>query len=52
MPKDSLPRYYQDSKEKIQKKYRERYQNLPEEEKIKSKNRVVNDKKNLSEIEK
>ena len=35
-------RYYQKSKEKIQKKFRERYENLTEEEKTESHNMAAN----------
>ena len=35
-------RYYQKSKEKIQKKFRERYQNLTEEEKTELQNMAAN----------
>ena len=45
MPKSLLAKYYQKINKKLQKKARERYQNLSQEEKQKSDNMVVNVKK-------
>ena len=45
MSKNFSARYYQKSKERLQKKAHENYQDLSEEEKIKSKNMVMNSKK-------
>ena len=45
MSKDSSAKYYQNNKEKLQKKSRERYQSLSIEEKKESDNMVVNDTK-------
>ena len=42
MSKDSSAKYYQDNKERLQKKARERYQSLSKEEKEKNDNMVVN----------
>ena len=52
MSKDSSARYYQKNKWKIQKSFRERYQNLTEEEKTKKREYVRERYKNLSEDEK
>ena len=45
MPKSLLAKYYQKINKKLQKKARERYQNLSQEEKQKSDDMVVNVKK-------
>ena len=42
MSKDSSAKYYQDNKERLQKKARERYQSLSKEEKEKNNNMVAN----------
>ena len=42
MSKNLLAKYYQENKERLQKKARERYQNLSREEKEKSNNMAVN----------
>ena len=42
MSKNLLAKYYQENKERLQKKARERYQNLSREEKEKSSNMAVN----------
>ena len=41
MSKDSSAKYYQDNKERLQKKARERYQSLSKEEKEKKSNNTV-----------
>ena len=43
MSKESSVKYYQDNKEKLQNKYRERYQSFSKEEKEKSNNMDVSD---------
>ena len=43
MSKNLLAKYYQENKERLQKKACERYQNLSKEEKENSNNMVVND---------
>ena len=45
MSKDSSAKLYQNNKKRLQKKAPERYQSLSKEEKGKSDNMVVNDKK-------
>ena len=45
MSKDSSAKYYQNNKERLQKKGRKRYQSISKEEKEKSNNMVVNDTK-------
>ena len=45
--KGSLAKYYQNNREKLQKKAREKYQSLSKEEKEKSNNMVVNDTKSI-----
>ena len=45
MSKNSSAKYYQNNKERLQKKSRERYQSLSIEEKKESDNMVVNDTK-------
>ena len=45
MYKNLLAKYYQENKERLQKKACERYQNLSKEEKENSNNMVVNDPK-------
>ena len=46
MPKDSSAKYYQNNKERLQKKARERYQSLSKEGKEnKHNNKMVNDTK-------
>ena len=42
MSKDSSAKYFQNNKESLQKKARERYQSLSQKEKKKSNNMVVN----------
>ena len=42
MSKNLSVKYYQENKEKLRKKARERYQNLSKEEKEKSNNMIVN----------
>ena len=42
MPKTSSAKYYQENKEKLQKKARERFQNFFKEEKDKCNNMVMN----------
>ena len=45
MSKDLSAKYYQNNKERLQKKARERYQSLSKKKKKKSDNMVVNDTK-------
>ena len=42
MPKDLSAKYYQENKERLQKKASERYQNLSKEEQEESNNMVMN----------
>ena len=46
MPQNSSNKYYQDNKERLKEKAHERYQSFSKEEKRKSNNRVVKNKKN------
>ena len=50
MTKSSSAKYYQNNKERLQKKSHERYQSCPKEEKEKSNNMVVNDTKSCQKI--
>ena len=52
MLKDSSTKYYQNNKEKLQKKARERYQSLSKEEKQKKQQYGCGQYKNLPEDEK
>ena len=52
MSNGSLARYYQKNKEVLQKKVRERYQDLSEKEKNKMQEHVCEQLKNLSQHEK
>ena len=45
MPKDSSAKYYQNNKERLQRKARERYKSISKEEKEKSDKMVVNNTK-------
>ena len=50
MSKDSSAKYYQNDKERLQKKLFKRYQSLSKEQKEKSDNMVVNDTKVYQKI--
>ena len=52
MSKNLSAKYYQENKERLQKKARERYQNLPKEEKEKMQQYGRERYKNVSEEEK
>ena len=52
MPKDSCAKYYQNNKERLQKKVCERYQSLSKEEKEKKQQYDCEKYKNLLEDEK
>ena len=52
MSKNLSAKYYQENKERLEKKARERYQNLSKEEKEKKRQYDREDYKNLSEDEK
>ena len=52
MPKNLSAKYYQENKERLQEKARERYQNLSKEEKEKKRQYGRERYKNLSEDEK
>ena len=50
MTKNSSAKYYQNNKERLQKKSHERYQSCPKEEKEKSNDMIVNDTKSCQKI--
>ena len=52
MSKNSSAKYYQDNKERLQKKTIERYQNLSKEEKEKINNMILNGTKISQEMKK
>ena len=52
MSQDSSAKYYQDNKERLQKKAREKYQSLSKEGKEKNNNMVVNDRNIYQKIKK